>query len=167
MNQFKEAFSDADIDKNQFVDLEEFADDVELGPDAEEERLPEWDLQKSPTQVALVELLQFLTQDLGVAIPTKVAVIISAWDTVTKNEEISPQSWLAKYLPLLAQFLDANSDSFEREVFGISAQGGVLPDDKEQLMKCVTASERIRVSFRGQKSNDITLPIRWAMGHEG
>jgi hypothetical protein len=45
----------------------------------------EWDPEKAPTQVQLVELLQFVEQHIKAKCPIRVAVIVSAWD-LAKNE---------------------------------------------------------------------------------
>jgi hypothetical protein len=117
-----------------------------------------WKLDDSPTQVQLVEILQF-TSLLGIAIPAKIAIILSAWDTI--SPEIHPQEWVRKYLPLLHQFLSANDLIFTTKYFGISAQGGPLSDSK-RLLEITSPSGRIVVvEDDGTKSHDITTPIKW------
>lgn len=125
--------------------------------------LPDWDSKKSPTQVQLVELLQFIEHQPHLENISRVAVIASAWDLV-RARYASPQAWLAKRLPLLAQYLRANSDRFPSRVYGVSAQGGPLDGDVSRLQQYEHQSERIEIVGEGCAPNDITAPIKWVMG---
>jgi len=134
-----------------------------------EPKTPEkWDPRKVPTQVKLVELLQFLC--VHACGPHRVAIIVSAWDRAPVGT--TPAQWLEKRLPLLDQFLKSNADVFSIGVFGISAQGGVLkhqeatPEQHAATMAPANPSDRIKVVFDEDAGNDITLPIRWLMAFE-
>ncbi len=118
-----------------------------------------WDARVAPTQVQLVELLQFLTQLPFHRRPRRVAVIISAWDTVQSVYD-DPPRWLRERLPLLEQFLVANRELFPARVYGISAQGGELGN--RDLLQ-IPASQRIIVAGPEARPHDITAPIRWLM----
>jgi len=119
------------------------------------------------TQVQLVELLQFVnvlrssnTDKL------RLGVILSAWDVVekqSKGNNAGPRSWLSERMPLLDQFLRANPELFDYDVFGVSAQGGEL-DQAEELRKMShQPSDRIIVIHGAQRSHDITVPVRWVL----
>jgi hypothetical protein len=128
-----------------------------------EDQLPEtepWSPATSPSQVIFVDLLQTLIS-YGIS---KIAIVISAWDAV--SEDIPPKEWIKNHLPLLNQFLKANSDELEVKIYGISAQGGNYddPDKKQELMDMDPASDRIVVREDEDTSNDITLPLKWLMG---
>ncbi|MCU1305272.1 MAG: hypothetical protein JWQ87_5556 [Candidatus Sulfotelmatobacter sp.] len=82
-----------------------------------------WDIETSPTQVQLVELLQFILGRDYFRPGFRLAVVISAWDLVDQSVA-DPSEWVAKHLPLLGQFLDSNTDAFEVSLYGVSAQGG-------------------------------------------
>lgn len=74
----------------------------------------------SPTQVALVDLIQIvLTQRER---PFRLSLLLSAFDAATGEE--TPDEWVLKNLPLVAQFLASNGDSVNCRIFGVSAQGG-------------------------------------------
>ncbi|WP_145114298.1 MULTISPECIES: TRAFAC clade GTPase domain-containing protein [Gimesia] len=122
----------------------------------------EWDPHKSPTQVQLVELLQFISV-LNRRSSIRLAVIISAWDRVHENQS-DPDKWLGKRAPLLMQFLQANSEKFECKCFGVSAQGGDIEKNKDELQSIESPSQRIELISTGhKKTNDITLPLRWTI----
>jgi hypothetical protein len=118
------------------------------------------------TQVQLVELLQFLRHLRGVKSErVRLGVVISAWDVVEKQvvaKNQTPEDWLEKRLPLVNQFLRGNNETFDYEVFGVSAQGGEL-SDADRLRKSNRPSDRILVLHKGKRSNDITVPVRWVL----
>jgi hypothetical protein len=128
----------------------------------------DWDPRDAPTQVKLVDLLQFLDARLSSPRPLGLAVIVSAWDLVedTSVLEISPKCWMAKRMPLLNQFLHANTDIFNIQVYGVSAQGGTLDEEEsaEELAKVMPPSHRIRVRKDEEDlDHDITEPVKWLM----
>lgn len=82
-----------------------------------------WDIEKAPTQVQLVELLQFILGRDYFRPPFRLAIVVSAWDLVSHMEK-TPEEWVSSELPLLRQFLACNSEMFTAEFYGVSAQGG-------------------------------------------
>lgn len=123
-----------------------------------------WDMRLTPTQVKLVDLLQIVVaRRAGIESDLRVAVILSAWDLVTA-EVASPVEWLAKHLPLVDQWLTANHEVVTSRIYGISAQGGHLPDKRDALLKKRKPSDRIVVIGEEAGLHDVTAPIRWLMG---
>jgi hypothetical protein len=121
-----------------------------------------WSASETPTQVKLVEILQFLKARSFERTALPVAVVVSAWDLIKNGS--TPAGWVQQRLPLLDQFLRANSDSIPFEVYGISAQGGELAQP-EKLRKHNKASDRIIVTRPDEKtSHDITAPLKWLLG---
>lgn len=121
-----------------------------------------WSAEMLPTQVKLVELLQFLLERAQRKV--RVAVVVSAWDLVDVLG--APHELVSRELPLLHQFLEANDDMLEHSVFGVSAQGGdiTIATEKQTLLELDDALKRIKVR-QGQKiSQDITKPIAWLLG---
>lgn len=121
-----------------------------------------WSPELLPTQTKLIELLQFvleLTQR-----KFRVAVMVSAWDLVENLG--APHEFVARELPLLQQFLEANDDVFAHCVFGVSAQGGdiTVEAEKQTLLELDDALKRIKVRQRQETSQDITKPIAWLLG---
>lgn len=123
-----------------------------------------WNPDKASTQVKLVELLQFAALRLNSDSEFRIAVIISAWD-ILLDKRVSPEKWLNSRVPLLSQYLKANSEQFPFKVYGISAQGAEYSDEKNiDLHFSLNQSERILVVEDGAESNDITKPVKWVMG---
>lgn len=122
-----------------------------------------WSVEKLPTQVKLVELLQFALD--GIPRKVRIAVVLSAWDLVEKTFAGAPHEYLAREMPLLQQFLESNDDLFEHTVFGVSAQGGdiTVDEQKKALLELVDALKRIKVLHGTEVSQDITKPIAWLL----
>lgn len=102
--------------------------DAVAAPQETEEENPQgaskpWDIEKAPTQVQLVELLQFISGRDYFHPPFRLAIIVSAWDLVSHMWK-NAGDWVSSELPLLREFLDSNKGSFEVEFYGVSAQGG-------------------------------------------
>lgn len=90
-----------------------------------------WAPSMMPTDASMVDALQEFCDASGCeSIP--VAIVISAWDEV---EGLTPARWLETRVPLLAQYLQANSDRFTPAVFGVSVQGDTFnePENDEQV----------------------------------
>lgn len=120
-----------------------------------------WDVAQMPTQVQLVELLQFIADRPYFKVPFRVALIISAWDSLL-GEDKTPAKWLEEELPLLVQFLDSNRRLFDHTIYGVSAQGGDYKD-VEKLTR-MSPSERILVVGTDVKNDhDLTEPLTWLM----
>jgi len=121
-----------------------------------------WSPELLPTQAKLVELLQFLLERTERKL--RVAIVVSAWDLVDTMG--APDKFLARELPLLQQFLEANNDLFDHSVFGVSAQGGdvTVEAEKQKLLELDDALKRIRVQQAEQTDQDITKPIAWLLG---
>lgn len=122
-----------------------------------------WDVEKAPTQVQLVELLQFLKGQKSFRPPFRLAIAISAWDLVAASK-ISPKKWMAEQLPLLSQFLISNQKSFEVAFYGISAQGGKYEGAEILALQGKNPAMRIEVVGGGvTNQHDITEPLLWLM----
>jgi Double-GTPase 1 len=149
------------------VGIDEVAPIVaEVGPhrgDDEEDAPSPWDADRAPTQVKLVELLQFLVRE-PIALPhVRVAVVVSAWDLVA-SRAATPAAWLAARLPLLDQYLRGNPECYTARIYGISAQGGDLGRDGERLLSKPMPAERIVVVGDESRAHDLTAPVSWLMG---
>lgn len=131
-----------------------------------------WSRRFAPTQVQLVELLQFLRRPpLAVESP-RLAVVLSAWDKV-KADGRTPDAFLQERLPLLHQVLAARRLGFDYRVYGVSAQGGDYEPPPEESSKPWSQEEveglrlldnpshRISIINGASQSHDLTEPIAW------
>jgi len=126
----------------------------------EEDILPRNPLNDDPTEVQLVELLQFINY-LKDCMHTRLGIIISAWD-IRKEKYDRPEKFVKEELPFLWQYLFTNSTIFDVFYYGVSAQGGPLEneEDSERLASFHDQMERILVvNNNGAESHDITLPL--------
>lgn len=119
-----------------------------------------WTAEMLPTQAKLVELLQFIFELADRRL--RIAVVVSAWDLVADVGQ-TPREYVARRVPLLRQFLDANDDIADHSVFGVSAQGGEIPQDKSKLLE-LDSLRRIGVFHGSETDHDITKPIAWLLG---
>ena len=135
------------------------------GEEVKKESEPRNPKEDDPTQVQLVELLQFLTY-LRDDQPVRLCIIISAWDLVEATKPVSkPEIFIKEKMPLLWQYVNSNTQIFNVAYYGISAQGGELKEKKE-LLKIINPCDRINIIDNdGNNSNDITLPISWIMSN--
>lgn len=125
-----------------------------------------WDINKIPTQVSIVDLLQFLQYHTNLEHPIKIGLCLSAWDIVLKMGKDTPNNWLKKNLPLVYQFLMANSDIFSSNILGVSAQGGEYVEEKNErknLLEKDDPFERIIIQENDNTFHDIAYPIKWLM----
>ena len=131
------------------------------GVDAQE---PEWGPMMVRGQVLVVELIQLLLDNDFAHSTCAMSIVLSAWDVVPSNTQ-SPKEYVTQQLPLLNQFLEANSDRCNFKVFGVSALDGDPEDDKNKLQVEIDPVNRIRVVHGdGSEAEDnILAPIRWLL----
>jgi len=135
--------------------------------DGDNEPEPEWIPDNTPRQVQLVDLVQILSAAPHGKSPSRIAVIVSAWDLAPTQSD--PNAWLEKCMPLLNQLLRSHEDEIPYRVYGVSAQGGRIPkrekpnveSDRAVLLSHERPSTRIQVVGHGAGPHDLTHPIRW------
>jgi hypothetical protein len=127
-----------------------------------------WAPSDTSSQVKLVENLQLLEYYKLRPHRVKLSVIISAWDVVLNDATLKskmPNEWMSEYVPLLYQYLCANSRTFDVKCFGVSAQGCDYEDtQKRDELIAKEPFERIIVQEENNITNDITKPILWVIG---
>lgn len=121
--------------------------------------------EDDPTQVQLVELLQFITY-IRSDQEVRLCIIISAWDLIESVKLGSkPEIVVKEKMPLLWQYVKSNLEPFNITYYGMSAQGGKL-EERDKLLKATNPCDRINIIDNdGNKSHDITLPISWVMSN--
>lgn len=152
-------FTNADRadDTLQIDDLQDI-----LAPDGTSQTSP-FTPEDMPEEVKIVELLQSINRKQKSVRKRNLAIIISAWDVISNSKKgMSPQAWFAKSRPMLAQFLESNDDKWAIRIYGVSAQGGRLPQDQKKLEK-MTPSERVIVIGHDAALHDLSAPLHWLM----
>jgi double-GTPase-like protein len=133
--------------------------------------------QVTPTQVMLVEWLQFFRQaftDLvGGYFKPRIGIVVSAWDFVPEDQKpLGPEAYIELNFPMLKQFVDSNSDRFNVKFFGVSIVGGDL-EDKSGFRKEYREGDPSKAGYIVHHTEngvdeikDLTFPVAWAMGLE-
>ncbi len=125
-----------------------------------------WSPNLVPSQVKLVELLQFMEVPPFARRRRRVAVIISAWDLVP-NRSLEPRKWIETEMPLLYQFLMGNPGAFDTRFYGVSALGGDIKDEaRRRELMAMTHSARIMCVGPNCSPHDLTVPISWLTPEE-
>jgi len=121
-----------------------------------------WDPATAPTQIKVIDLIQSITGLHGPSTPP-LAIVLSAWDTA-ESEGVEPAEFLAMKMPMLAQYLKANS-RMEHHIFGLSAQGGDVEadDEAERLRKIAPPAARVKVVDGSSASSEIARPLSWLL----
>jgi hypothetical protein len=124
-----------------------------------------WNIEKAPTQVQIIELLQFLAANQFFKPPFKLAIMVSAWDEA-KASKLAPPVWVQHQLPLLFQYLSSHGDKFTVSYYGVSAQGGKYEGKELNALQAKHPAERVEVVGEGiDNPHDITEPLLWLMKH--
>lgn len=122
----------------------------------------EWEPIDAPTQVQVVELLQFLVCRPFGAKLRRVAIVLSAWD-IAKQEKLAPGPFLARAMPLVHQYINNADLEYQWKLFGVSAQGGDFgrAEDVERLRGLGDPSTWIEVQTDDDTAKDLTIPLSW------
>lgn len=116
------------------------------------------------TAAKLIELLENVIELRSDLWPIRVAVTVSAWDRVDGNR--SPPDWLEERLPGVAGMMNCNPDQLHAAVFGVSAQGGRLPHEKDALLAKGGIGQRVFARDPGGKPVGLWDPLRWALAFD-
>jgi hypothetical protein len=130
---------------------------------------------KPPTQVVLVDWLQFLrkafTDKVSGGYRPRIGIVVAAWDLAPSDQkDKGPAAWISANLPLLAQYIETNDDEFDFRFFAVSVSSGDLEADPEYKKSYLDGNPRgageVVYSASGslKTSNDVTLPVAWALG---
>jgi hypothetical protein len=124
-----------------------------------------WDMRNASAQVQLVDILQFISELATCTFPLRLAIIISAWDTIENDKTgfrtKEPVRHMEREWALLDQFLHSNPDKFEFNAYGVSAYGGV-PGELGKLLE-LPAHKRVRLVDGLGIARDFTSPLKWLL----
>lgn len=136
---------------------------ISIGEAPGEETAPEnpedWEVRFAATQARLTDIAQEIVRVRKDA-STRVGLVLSAWDT-QDDKGLAPGAWTEQYLPLLAQFLDNNVQSWD--VFGVSAQGGDFSGPERSDLEKLGVADRPKVQRANGEDADIGAPLRWVL----
>ncbi|HFE43963.1 MAG TPA: hypothetical protein ENJ18_00515 [Nannocystis exedens] len=127
-----------------------------------------------PTMLTLIELLQFIQRARGLfpgerpaAGQLRLALVLSAWDAIEEEwQEAGPKTYLHHHMPLLGDFMWSNFQVADVQIFGLSSTGGDLNDSAHKRRYMEESGgfvEYIDVTGEINRSNDLSLPLRWAL----
>lgn len=127
-----------------------------------------------PTQVVLVDWLQCLRQAFdevcGCEFTPRIGIVVTAWDLVPEDQKkVGVQGYLKHIFPMLWQFVRANSDRFQFQLFGTSVAGVDLEIDEDRK-KYFDSNPRLAgfvlhsLNGADETSPDFTIPLAWALG---
>jgi len=122
---------------------------------------PEFAADDACTAAKLVELLENVIELCADRWPIPLVVMVSAWDRVVAG--ISPAEWLEQRLPGVAGFVFCNPRQLRPTIFGVSAQGGHLPTDRDSLIAKGGVRQRVFAVDRSGRPVELWEPLRWAL----
>ena len=129
----------------------------------------------APTQIVLTDWIQCLRQAFTAKVRgqyrPRIGVIVGAWDLVPEDRKaLGPTAYIAKEFPLLGQFMEANEESFQFAVFGLSVVGGDLKNEPA-FRKSYLDGEPLSSGYIVHSLDesvvsipDLTVPVAWALG---
>jgi hypothetical protein len=113
------------------------------------------------TAAKLIDAIENIIDAAGPRLPVRLGIVVSAWDEVDGSP--TPQEWVEQQLPAVWQLCISNPDRVDARVFGISALGGRLPDDKESLLKLSGVVDRAYGRDADGTPVPLSEPISWAL----
>ena len=123
--------------------------------------LPKFQAKSACTVAKYLDALENILTDQRAQWPIRLAIVISAWDTVDGSQ--TPASWLQVNVPALASFAKANTDMIKWSLYGVSAQGGKLPDRRDELLACGDVRDRAYARNESGAAVPVTEPLRWSL----
>lgn len=125
-----------------------------------------------PTQIALMELLRFVEENINRlknVIQPKIAILITAWDSLDdETASKSPIDYLEQQFPLFAGRV-SDIESLDVRVFGCSVVGGDLNSEdfgkvfQEQNIHEVGYIVYENTDGEVIRENDVTKPVSWLL----
>jgi hypothetical protein len=133
-----------------------------------EELMRDFSGSELPSDILLVELLQLMFSAKRSSAKLKIGVVLSCWDEVPKEfNDFGPEAYAKENLPLLHQYLVANSDRIESRYLGVSSTSGDLNEPKYNAVykEDPHAAGYVVSSDRGKTnhSKNLTLPVEWVL----
>jgi hypothetical protein len=113
------------------------------------------------TAAQLIDAIENILDDMKGDPPIRLGIIISAWDEV--DGQVTPQEWMEQELPAVWSLCQSNSDLLEVAIFGVSALGGRLPEEREDLLLKRSVYERAFACEGDGSPAPLSRPLEWAL----
>lgn len=134
----------------------------EMGEAASPEPVQPFEHRLACTGAALTDVLENMVELQLERRRLRLAIVASAWDRAEGGGE-TPKEWLQDRLPAIAAWCTTNSWRVRSQVFGVSAIGGQLPDDRDSLLAKGAVSQRAYAHTGDGAPVSITGPLQWAL----
>lgn len=134
---------------------------VAMSPDSGE-LLPEFEPRLACTAATLIDAIENAVDARTGGTPLRVAIVVSAWDEV--DGAPTPLEWVEDRLPAVWSMCCANGDLLTATVFGVSAQGGRIPEDRDALLEKGGVLDRAYARNSSGHPVPLSRPIEWALG---
>jgi len=128
---------------------------------AEQTTPPRFSSRMACTAAKLVDAIENVLALKRSAWPVRLAIVVSAWDTV--DGDPTPNAWLERELPAIHSLCNANADRITVATFGVSAQGGRLPQDRAALLDKGTVLHRCFARDETGEPVPLSSPLEWAL----
>ena len=125
-------------------------------------RVPFYAREHASTAAELIEVFENVADACRSRWPMRLAVVVSAWDTVDDVSAPTPYTWMETRLPGLLSTIESNPQIAELGVFGVSAQGGPLVDREELLAQGEVCDRAFALDADGEQVS-LAEPVRWAI----
>jgi len=164
-----ELMTTAPDDKDGEIDADNTTSGDGGGEDGEDEDgAPAFAPRLASTAAKLIDAIENLLEARSVDRTLKLGIVISAWDVVNKawpsgGSKATPRAWLEQRLPAAWQVLRSNSDRLDVAVFGVSAIGGRLPEDRGELEAKGSVLDRAYAVDEDGKDVAFVAPLEWAL----
>ena len=126
------------------------------------ERVPFYAREHASTAAELIEVFENVAEVCRSRWPIRLAVVVSAWDTVDDGSAPTPYTWMETRLPGLLSTIECNPQIAELGVFGVSAQGGALADREGLLARGEVYDRAFARNAQGEPVS-LAEPVRWAI----
>jgi hypothetical protein len=116
--------------------------------------------EHTSSSAELISVLENVAEAREALWPVRIAVVISAWDTV--DGDPTPYEWFETRVPGLLSTIECSPHVEELGVFGVSAQGGAL-SHRDELLAKGEIYDRVFAIDRDGGTVSVTEPLRWAI----
>lgn len=134
------------------------------GPPLENADTVEFTLELACTGAIVTDILENILTLASPQPQVRLAIVVSAWDLTEGG--LTPDEWLSQRLPAIAAWCRTNKWRVSSAVFGVSAIGGSLPDDRDALLAKGSVSARAYAQASNGRPIALSAPLEWAITND-